>query len=60
MSMVDKYLGDYFRSERKKQAIVNLARTWGKSSCYRQIAMLERIWKKRTENLNRFKVWNEN
>lgn len=55
MSLVNKYLGSYYSRESRKRVIIQMARSWGRTSFNSNIMMMERIWKKRTEILNRFK-----
>lgn len=55
MSLVDKYLGSYYSCESRKRVIIQMARSWGRTVFNSNIMMMERIWKKRTEILNRFK-----
>lgn len=55
MSLVDKYLGSYYSRESRKRVVIQMARSWGRTVFNSNIMMMERIWKKRTEILNRFK-----
>ena len=55
MSLVNKYLGSYYSRESRKRVIIQMARSWGRTVFNSNIMMMERIWKKRTEILNRFK-----
>lgn len=55
MSLVDKYLGSYYSRESRKRVIIQMARSWGRTVFNSNIIMMERVWKKRTEILNRFK-----
>lgn len=55
MNLVDKYLGSYYSRESRKRVIIQMARSWGRTVFNSNIMMMERIWKKRTEILNRFK-----
>lgn len=56
MSLVDKYLGSYYSRESRKRVIIQMARSWGRTVFNSNIMMMERVWKKRTETLNKMKV----
>ena len=55
MTLVDKYLGSYYSRESRKRVIIQMARSWGRTSFNSNIMMMERVWKKRTETLSNFK-----
>ena len=55
MSLVDKYLGSYHSRESRKRVIIQMARSWGRTAFNSNIMMMERIWKKRTEILNKLR-----
>ena len=56
MSLMDKYLGSYYSRESRKRVIIQMARSWGRTSFNSNIVMMERVWKKRTEILNKLKA----
>ena len=52
---MDKYLGSYYSRESRKRVIIQMARSWGRTAFNSNIMMMERVWKKRTEILNKLR-----
>ena len=55
MSLVDKYLGSYYKREKEKRVIIQAARAWGRTTFAKNILTLKSLWHGQNEKLTRWR-----